>query len=141
MKKRTIAFLSTFVFLFAFLVPVYNAEASYVPITPFYVYTGVAGSSLYINSANTATLSSDLSASPVVTKITAHQYLQKKNSQNSWDTISGGSWTKTVNDFDIYMSNTKSSLASGTYRNKTIFYVYCGTNYEVVETTSNSVTI
>jgi hypothetical protein len=128
--------------LFAFLVPVYNAEASYAPITPYYLYTGIASCSLSINSSNTATCTSDLTASPVVTKITAHQYLQKKNSQNGWDTINGGSWTKNVNDFSIYMVNTKSSLASGTYRLKTIFYVYCGTtSYEVVEVISNTVTI
>jgi hypothetical protein len=140
MKKRTLAFLSTFVFLFAFLVPVYNAEAAYVPITPYYSYTATATSSLGII-GGTAYCSSILEGGASVTKITAHQYLQKKNSQNSWSTISGGSWTKTVNDFDLLMSNTKSSLSSGSYRLKTVFYVYSGTNYETIEKISSTVTI
>jgi hypothetical protein len=138
MKKRVLAFLTTSIFLFAFIIPIQNVEASYVPITPYYLYAATAASTLTISNS-TATCSSTLVGGASVTKITGHQYLQKNN--GSWETISGGSWTKTVNDFDLYMNNTKSSLPSGSYRLRTIFYVYCGNNYEVIEKISNTVTI
>jgi hypothetical protein len=138
MKKRVLAFLATSIFLFAFIIPIQNVEASYVPITPFYLYAATATSTLTIDSG-TATCSSALVGGASVTKITGHQYLQMNN--GCWETISNGHWEKTVNDFDLTMINTKPSLPAGTYRLKTIYYVYCGNNYEVIEKISYQVSI
>ncbi|MDR0919739.1 MAG: hypothetical protein LBM93_10950, partial [Oscillospiraceae bacterium] len=119
MKKRVLAFLSTSVFLFVFIIPIQHVEASYIPSAPYYLYTGSITSTLYINNG-TASCSSEIEGGTSVTKIIGYQYLQIKNSNNVWETVSGGYWTKTANDSELTMINTKSSLSAGTYRLKTV---------------------
>ncbi|MCM1577200.1 MAG: hypothetical protein NC078_00175 [Ruminococcus sp.] len=75
-----------------------------------------------------------------VTKITAVQYLEKKNGSN-WDTVKDGTWSGSADSSYLYMSNSKSSLDSGTYRLRTVFTVYSGTSSETIEKTSSEVTI
>jgi hypothetical protein len=140
MKKRILAFLSTSIFLFVFFIPTQTVEAAYVPISPYYLYAATVKSTLVIQNG-TATCSSELVGGTSVTKIIGYQYLQKKNSNDTWSTVSGGSWSKTENDTDLVMINTKSSLSPGTYQLKTVFYVYSGSNYETIEKVSNTVTV
>lgn len=52
--------------------------------------------------------------------ITATQTLQKRQ-DNAWTAVDGASWTSTVSTSSISIQNTKSGLASGTYRLKTVF--------------------
>ncbi|MBP1563354.1 MAG: hypothetical protein J6C38_06520 [Oscillospiraceae bacterium] len=55
-------------------------------------------------------------------KITVEQTLEKYSGWFwIWNNVDGASWTKTVNYNSISMSNSKSSLTSGTYRLKSVF--------------------
>ncbi len=54
-------------------------------------------------------------------KITVEQTLQKHWGLWIWNDVEGATWTKTVNDNSIFLSNTKSGLDSGTYRVKSVF--------------------
>lgn len=55
-----------------------------------------------------------------VSSITATQTLQKCQG-SAWTAVDGASWTSTVSASSISIQNTKSGLASGTYRLKTVF--------------------
>ncbi|MCM1059784.1 MAG: hypothetical protein NC452_05775 [Eubacterium sp.] len=54
------------------------------------------------------------------TSITATQTLQVQQG-NAWTTVKGASWTSTVSSSNISLQNTKSGLANGTYRLKSVF--------------------
>ncbi len=55
-------------------------------------------------------------------KITAEQTLQKYSGWFwIWDDVDDASWSKTVNDGSIRLSNTKSYLTNGNYRVKSVF--------------------
>lgn len=142
-KKIATALLSLCVAVCFVCVPAYSATVEFNPITPFYQYTVSATSKLTISSNGTATCTSELIGGNSVTRIVGNQYLQRYEYRGSgwqWYTVSGGSWSKSVNDYDLYMSNTKSSLASGTYRLRTVFTVYSGNKFETVEKISATVT-
>lgn len=56
-------------------------------------------------------------------KVVIVQSLEKKALLWSWSTV-GGEWTKTTTNADtVSFTNTKSGLASGTYRVKSVFTV------------------
>ncbi|MBQ3160612.1 MAG: hypothetical protein IJC04_00640 [Oscillospiraceae bacterium] len=107
-------------------------------VEPRYSYTNYASSSLSI-SDNEATCISSVSAKSTATKITATQYLEKKNG-TTWSTVSGGTWSDSANGISLNMFNSKSNLSSGTYRLRTVIKVYSGTNYESFEKISSEVT-
>jgi hypothetical protein len=85
---------------------------------------------LYI-SGTTATCSSELSGGSAVTAVTVYQSLQIKNSQNNWETIAN--WSQSTAGRNASMLNTYSPLSSGTYRLKSVYYVYTNNGYEVIE--------
>ncbi len=108
-----------------------------------YSYTAAVSCSLTISN-KTAYCDSTAVGMNGVTKILATQYLEKKmtfTGYSYWETVSGGTWSNTVNGYDIEMINSKSSLTSGTYRLRTVFTVYSGTSYETVEKISAEKTI
>ena len=107
-------------------------------VEPRYSYTDYASSSLSI-SDNEATCISSISAKSTATKITATQYLEKKNG-TTWSTVSGGTWSDSANGISLNMFNSKSNLSSGTYRLRTVIKVYSGTSYESFEKISSEVT-
>lgn len=133
MKKQ----LSALLFMFMALVMICGITVN--AVEPRYAYTTSASSYLTI-SYNKASCISSVSANNSVTKISATQYLEKKNGR-TWSTVSGCVWSDSSNRNSLTMSNSKSSLSSGTYRVRTVFTVYSGSNYESVEAISKEVTI
>ena len=117
-------------------VSAYNGENS---VSPYYLYTYTAKSKLTISN-RTAECESTLEGYMSVTKISAAQYLEKKNG-SEWETVSLGTWSNSVDGDRLIMSNTKSNLSSGTYRLRTVFTVYSGTKSESVEMVSDETTI
>ena len=109
-------------------------------VSPYYLYTGDVSCSLSISNG-TATCYSNLTGSKSVTKIIGKQYLEKKNSDGDWETVTGCSWSNTANSRTLKLENTKSNLGSGTYRVRAVFTVYSGNNSEPVEKTSKEVTV
>lgn len=115
------------------------SAAIMLPDTPTYSYTSSCSSELSI-SAKTATCKSSITGYyNKTTEIAVKQYLQKKNSSDKWEDVC--SWNDTINSFKGSVTNTKSSLSSGTYRLKTVFTVYAGTASETVYAYSNEKTI
>lgn len=100
-----------------------------------YKYTNNISSTFEISSKTAKCTSIVVAISGKATKIVITQRLQKKTA-DGWTNIK--SWTKSVNSIVASFSNSKSGLASGTYRTRTVAKVYCGSNYERV--VKNSVT-
>ncbi len=110
------------ILLLCFSVPV-TARASVVPVgmvQPYYEKASDARSMLSIN-GTTATCESTVYGYPDVVEITAVQYLEKQGFLWIWDTYDDTIWTKTVYSNMLTMSNTKTGLANGKYRLKTVF--------------------
>ncbi len=110
------------VLLLCFSVPV-TASASIVPVgvvQPYYEKVNDAKSKLFIN-GTTATCESLVEGHSDVVEITAVQYLEKQGFLWSWSTYDDTTWTKTVNARTLTMSNTKTGLANGKYRLRTVF--------------------
>lgn len=78
---------------------------------------------LYFNDSTATCKSSYYASNSLVSSISATQTLEKKGLFGIYSSVSGASWTKTVNSSNLSMSNTKSNLSSGTYRLKTVFTV------------------
>ncbi|MEE1003114.1 MAG: hypothetical protein U0L17_05170 [Acutalibacteraceae bacterium] len=103
----------------------------------FYLYTSSVSSNISISS-KTATCNSVVTGIiGTTTKIVITQRLQKKNG-DSWTNVQ--SWTKTVSGYTTSFTNKKSSLASGTYRTRTVAKVYKGTAYETITVNSKTAT-
>ncbi len=110
------------VLLLCFSVPV-TASASTVTfglVQPYYEKASDAKSELYI-SDTTATCESRVKGDLDVVEITAVQYLEKQGFLWIWDTYDDTTWTKTVYSNALTMSNTKTGLANGKYRLRTVF--------------------
>ncbi len=110
------------VLLLCFSVPV-TTRASVVPVgvvQPYYEKASEAKSRLYID-GTTATCESSVIGRSDVVEITAVQYLEKQGFLWIWGTYDNTTWTKTVNSNALTMSNTKTGLANGKYRLKTVF--------------------
>lgn len=103
------------------------------PISPMYLYTNHVESELSI-SGTTAYCNSKATGLSSVTKIEATQYLEKKVLL-WWSEVD--SWNKTVNSNSLNMSNTEYNIGSGTYRLRTVFKVYSGSNSEEIEKISS----
>lgn len=116
-----------------------SANRNTPDVSPYYTYAIDASSNLAISSSK-ATCKSSATGGFSVTKISATQYLQKKNG-TKWETVSNATWSDSVNNNSLTMTNSKSNLGSGTYRLKTVFKVYCGNSYEEIEKLSQEVTI
>lgn len=118
-KKITAMILSVFLALSLFVVPAYAAEFNSGTASPAYEIGLNPTSDLTISGTTVTCFSRIISQSNV--KITAEQTLEKYWGLWFWTSVDGASWTKTVNSNSITMSNTKSGLANGKYRLKTVF--------------------
>ncbi len=101
-----------------------SAESAYYlsdsDIAPYYQSAYNPVSDLDI-SGTTASCTSSSGGVDVV-KITVEQTLEKYSGWFwIWNSVDGASWTKTVNENTIRLSNTKSGLPSGKYRLKSVF--------------------
>jgi hypothetical protein len=102
-------------------------------------YTASCSSTLSV-SGTTGTCTSDATGYyGETTKIVMVQYLQKKSASGSWSNVC--SWSETDNSYRGYMVRTKYNLSTGTYRLKTVFTVYAGSNSEVLTKYSSSKTV
>ena len=138
MKKLFSLILCLIIGFSCFIFPANAAVIEEETVSPMYNYTTKVTSTLSISS-KTATCTSIIKGiSGTTTKIEITQRLQKKNG-DSWNNIQ--SWTKTVNAVNATFTNTKGSLAAGTYRTRTIAKVYKGTAYETIKVNSTTVTI
>ena len=102
-----------------------------------YLYTNNISSSISISSKTATCKSTVVGQSGVTTKIIITQRLQKKV-DGSWTNVQ--SWSKTYTQTSAVFTNTKASLASGTYRTRTIAKVYSGTAYETIRVNSSTST-
>ena len=99
-------------------------------VSPYSLYTKTTSSDLSV-SGSTATCESEaVGYSGTTTKIVMNQTLQKKSFFGSWNEVA--SWSEIDTGYHGYASNTKSSLSGGTYRLKTVFTVYAGSNSEEI---------
>lgn len=101
-----------------------------------YQYTSSASSTLTI-SGSTAYCESKLTGLSSVTSISGTQYLEKKV---LWWRDTVAEWNASTNGTRLSMSNSKSNISSGTYRLRTEFTVYSGSNSEPVEKISSEIT-
>ncbi len=143
MKKKIAATLAAVAVFLTFSGTVYaenNQDTSIVEsVQPRYAYTTSTTSTLII-SGTTATCTSSAKGKTGVTKIEATQYLEKKISEDEWESIDH--WHASVNGNILEgMTNTKSNLSSGTYRLRTVFVVYMGNSCEYPQKTSSEKTI
>ena len=138
MKKLLSLILCLIIGFSCFILPANAAVIEDNMISPFYAYTISVDSRLSISSKTATCKSIVMGISGTTTKIEITQRLQKKNG-DSWNNVQ--SWTKTVNAVNATFTNTKSSLATGTYRTRTIAKVYKGTAYETIYKNSTTVTI
>ena len=100
-----------------------------------YQYTANVTSSLSISGKKASCVSIVHGFSGLATKVVITQTLQKQNG-STWTYVS--SWNKTFNTWLGSLSNSKSSLSSGTYRLKTVAKVYSGNNYETITVYSST---
>lgn len=139
MLRKIISVVLSLTVIFSFGLTV-SAACGESGISPYYLYTLTGSSSLSISNG-TATCKSQLTGiSLKTTKIIGNQYLEKKNGKN-WEIVDGGIWNDSTSGIILTLTNTKSSLDSGTYRVTAIFTVYSGGSSEIVEAVSNEVTV
>ena len=131
--KRAVALIASLVLLTwtnltAFATP---EEETFVDneIVEEYQYTANITSSLSISGKKASCISVVHGFSGLATKVVITQTLQKQ-SGSTWTYVT--SWNKTFNTWLGSLSNSKSSLSSGTYRLKTVAKVYSGNSYETI---------
>ncbi len=130
MIKKVASLLCAVVLSTSFAVGNVASAAVISPDAPAYSYAYDCTSELSISGTTATCKSSVTGYSDKTTKIVINQTLQKKNSSGDWGYVY--SWYETINDFKGSVTNTKSSLESGTYRLKTVFTVYAGTASETI---------
>lgn len=108
-------------------------------VMPCDLYTASASSSLTISGTKATCISKATGYSGETTKIVISQTLQKKSILGTWSKVS--SWSETDSGYIGSATNTKSSLSSGTYRLKTVFTVYAGSDYETITKYSSEKTV
>ena len=130
MVKNVASLLCAIVLSTYFVVGNVASAAVIPPDAPAYSYASDCISELSI-SGTTATCKSTVNGYyDKTTKIVVNQTLQKKNSSGNWEYVY--SWYDTIYNYNGSLTNTKSSLSSGTYRVKTVATVYAGTEHETI---------
>ena len=125
--KKSISLLMVMVLLIAFPL---NALAKTPDNGEKLLYTESYSSTLLV-SGNTATCKSALTGYyGETTQIVIGQYLQKKSSSGNWTTVKSASTT--INYYKGSFTKTYTGLSSGTYRLKSSFVVYAGSNFETL---------
>lgn len=118
----------------------YNDASGEMDIQPYYSYTATTDTGMCIINKNIGVgTASILGYADEVIKITGYMYLQKVNSNGTYQNIT--SWYSEVDGWDLDMENTHTLTSSGTYRIMMVYNVYHRPmQYEVVQTYSNEVT-
>lgn len=112
---------------------------SAVEISPFYTYTSNCSSTLSISGTTGTCNSAATGYNGETTKIVVEQTLEKKTLLFFWS--SEENWTTTVTGSKADVTKTRGGLSSGTYRLKTVFTVYAGSNYETITVYSAEKTV
>lgn len=120
--KRIFSVLLALMTLFSFSVTASAESASYGIVQPFYETAHEVSSKLEINGTS-AYCESHMYGKTNVTKIVTEQTLQKQGFLWIWGGVKEASWSKTVYSSSVKVSNTKSGLANGKYRLKTVFTI------------------
>jgi len=108
-------------------------------VSPNWLYTSTATSELSFLGTAATCKSEAKGYIAITTEIVITQTLQKNTSGLSWSTVK--TWTETDTGYIGSATNRAYLLPSGTYRLKTVFKVYSGTQYETITKYSSSVTI
>ena len=102
-----------------------NVSAAYISNPSVIVVQDVNGSRkhsvLTISSNNAKCTSTYVESNTQVRSIKVVQVLEKKNSNGTFTSVSGGTWTTTVYSSTASVTSEKKSITSGTYRLKTVF--------------------
>lgn len=111
-----------------------NVSAAYIPPDglPQYNYTNWCSSELSFSGSKATCTSEARGYLNTTTQIDFEQTLQKLNYLGGWSSVDNAHWTDTVYYYKGSVTNSKSSLSGGTYRLKTEFTVYAGSNYETI---------
>lgn len=132
--KRIMLFIICLILCFTGTNIIANAADSIVQ--PYYNYTRQATSNLHINSSGKADVTiSCTGLSTNVTKIKSETCLQRKVGLIWIKTDIGTAnnvWTSTAYDYILVASHSANLSKKGTYRAKTVFTVYQGSNSEKV---------
>lgn len=134
MKKRIGAFLVIFMALSMLC----GITTFAIFKNPRYSYTVSAYSTISFN-GNTAHCFSSCTGMSIATGISGTQYLEKKVG-NDWEVVKYCNWFKMDVGNSLNIENTKTITESGTYRVRTEFTVYSGSDNEPVTAISNEVT-
>lgn len=130
MFKKILCLLLTIISFAVFTTEVVSAEEYGVN----YLYTWSCSSALSV-SGLTGTCYSTISCPSTTTKIEITQTLQVKDG-NHWRTSQ--TWTKTVYGHIYDLVNTRTLYSGNTYRVKSEFVVYRGTNSETITVYSST---
>ncbi len=118
--KKVFSVLTVLLLCFSMPVTANASTVSFGVAQPYYEKATRTDARLYID-GTTAKCESLTNGYSDVVEITADQYLQKQGFLWIWSTYDDAEWTKTVYSNTFTMSNTKSELANGKYRLKTVF--------------------
>ena len=136
MKK--VIFISLFLmFLFIFTLGTDVFAADLNVITPYYNYTNLTQTDLYISSDGLATATGNITGyQNLTTKVSVYLYLQKYDGS---DWLNVENWSKTEENYRLTLKGTKYVNKGYTYRVKAYYYAYSGTDYENIIRYSNNV--
>lgn len=108
-------------------------------VQPRYSYTVAIYSNITID-GTTATCKSSATGMTGVTQIEATQYLERKISDDEWESVDH--WYSSVSGNILEgMTNKKENLSSGTYRVRSVYVVHKGSASETLEKISFEKTI
>ena len=134
MLKRLISLVIAIVSVFTLLCFSVSAEEKGL----MYLYTQRAASYLTISGSTATCTSTLIGYYGTTTKIEVTQTLQVRDG-NQWRTSK--TWTATYNSYTCDFVNTRTVYSGNTYRVKSEYKVYAGTNYEMVYSYSTTKTI
>lgn len=133
-KKITAAFLTAVISVLV-LCTVVSANG----LSLYTTYLSNCSSTLTISDTTATCTSKATGYYGETTKIAISQTLQKKNSSGDWEYVD--SWSETDQGYKGSATNYAYNLSSGTYRLKSVFTVYAGSDSETVEKCSFEKTV
>lgn len=128
--KRIISFLIIAVVGIVSMTSTAFAAAPPIEASPDWQYTSLCSSSLVISGKTATCYSLVTGYRGTTTKIVIMQVLEKKNSAGEWKNYAV--WSTTIFDYLGSLTSTKTNLESGTYRLRSVFYVYSGSKKETI---------
>lgn len=107
--------------------------------TPNWQYTNSCSYALTISNKTATCISRVTGYYGITTRIVIMQVLEKQNSKGEWKNYAV--WSTTIFGCDGALTSTKSNLESGTYRLRSVFYVYSGSKTETITKYSATKTV